>query len=46
MLARPSIVLGGSVSDKLGTGGNTDPASESSQADEFLDQHVLIPAAA
>jgi putative drug exporter of the RND superfamily len=34
-----SIVLGGSVSDKLGTGGNTDPAAESSQADEFLDQH-------
>lgn len=34
-----SVVLGGSVSDKLGTGGNTDPASESSKADEFLDQH-------
>lgn len=34
-----SIALGGSVSDKLGTGGNTDPAAESSQADEFLDQH-------
>lgn len=34
-----SVVLGGSVSDKLGTGGNTDPKSESSQADEFLDQH-------
>ncbi|OBK09989.1 MMPL family transporter [Mycobacterium asiaticum] len=34
-----SIVLGGSVSDKLGVGGNTDPRSESSQADEFLDQH-------
>ncbi|OBK17490.1 MMPL family transporter [Mycobacterium asiaticum] len=34
-----SIVLGGSVSDKLGVGGNTDPKSESSQADEFLDQH-------
>ncbi|WP_253851531.1 MMPL family transporter [Mycobacterium sp. 1423905.2] len=34
-----SVVLGGSVSDKLGTGGNTDPNSESSQADEFLDQH-------
>ncbi|CAM2934213.1 hypothetical protein BST27_11935 [Mycobacterium intermedium] len=33
-----SIVLGGSVSDKLGTGGNTDPSSESSQADEFLNQ--------
>lgn len=34
-----SVVLGGSVSDKLGTGGNTDPAAESSQAEEFLDQH-------
>lgn len=34
-----SIVLGGSVSDDLATGGNTDPASESSQADEFLDQN-------
>lgn len=34
-----SVALGGSVSDKLGTGGNTDPASESSQADDFLDQH-------
>lgn len=33
-----SIVLGGSVSDKLGTGGNTDPAAESSKADDFLDQ--------
>lgn len=33
-----SIVLGGSVSDKLGTGGNTDPSAESSQADEFLNQ--------
>ncbi|WP_231995987.1 MMPL family transporter [Mycobacterium sp. 852002-51163_SCH5372311] len=39
MLFGISIVLGGSVSDKLGTGGNTDPAAESSQADEFLDQH-------
>ncbi|WP_205876063.1 MMPL family transporter [Mycobacterium camsae] len=34
-----SVVLGGSVSDKLGTGGNTDPAAESSQAEEFLGQH-------
>jgi putative drug exporter of the RND superfamily len=34
-----SIALGGSVSDKLGTGGNTDPAAESSRADDFLDQH-------
>ncbi|MDT5221887.1 MAG: putative drug exporter of the superfamily [Mycobacterium sp.] len=34
-----SVALGGSVSDKLGTGGNTDPKSESSKADEFLDQH-------
>lgn len=34
-----SVILGGSVSDKLGTGGNTDPAAESSQAEEFLDQH-------
>jgi RND superfamily putative drug exporter len=34
-----SVVLGGSVSDKLGTGGNTDPAAESSQAEDFLDQH-------
>lgn len=34
-----SVALGGSVSDKLGTGGNTDPKSESSEADEFLDQH-------
>ncbi|OBA82128.1 hypothetical protein A9W99_12050 [Mycobacterium sp. 1164966.3] len=39
MLFGISIVLGGSVSDKLGTGGNTDPAAESSQGDEFLDQH-------
>lgn len=34
-----SVALSGSVSDKLGTGGNTDPASESSKADEYLDQH-------
>lgn len=34
-----SAALGGSVSDKLGTGGNTDPSSESSKADDFLDQH-------
>ncbi|QLL05376.1 MMPL family transporter [Mycobacterium vicinigordonae] len=34
-----SVALGGSVSDKLGTGGNTDPSSESSKADEYLDQH-------
>ena len=34
-----SIVFGGSVSDKLGVGGYTDPTSESSQADEFLDQN-------
>lgn len=39
MLLGTSVALGGSVSDKLGTGGNTDPASESSQADEFLNQH-------
>ena len=34
-----SIALSGSASDQLGTGGTTDPAAESSQADEFLDQH-------
>ena len=34
-----SIVFGGTVSDKLGVGGYTDPTSESSQADDFLDQH-------
>jgi putative drug exporter of the RND superfamily len=34
-----SIVFGGTVSDKLGVGGYTDPASESSQADEFLDKN-------
>src|SRR5262249_1904858 len=34
-----SIVFGGTVSDKLGVGGYTDPTSESSQADEFLDQN-------
>lgn len=39
LLLAVSIVLGGSVSDKLGTGGNTDPAAESSQADDFLNQH-------
>lgn len=39
-----SVVLGGSVSDKLGTGGNTDPNSESSKADEFLDQHFASTA--
>ena len=33
-----SIVFGASVSDKLGVGGFTDPASESTQADEFLNQ--------
>ena len=34
-----SIVFGGSVSEKLGVGGFTDPKSESTQADDFLDQH-------
>src|ERR1700736_5157268 len=34
-----SIVFGGTVSDKLGVGGFTDPKSESTQADEFLDQN-------
>ncbi|MHA7652977.1 MMPL family transporter [Mycobacterium sp. ML4] len=39
-----SVALGGSVSDKLGTGGNTDPSSESSQADDFLDRHFASTA--
>ena len=34
-----SIVFGGGVSDKLGVGGYTDPASESTKADEFLDHN-------
>jgi putative drug exporter of the RND superfamily len=32
------IVFGGTVSQKLGVGGFTDPAAESSKADGFLDQ--------
>ena len=34
-----SIVFGGSVSEKLGVGGFTDPKSESSRANDFLDQN-------
>ncbi len=34
-----SIVFGSGVSDKLGVGGYTDPASESTKADEFLDHN-------
>jgi putative drug exporter of the RND superfamily len=34
-----SIVFGGAVSEKLGVGGFTDPASESSRVDDFLDQN-------
>ena len=33
-----SIVFGGGVSDKLSTGGFTDPSAESTKADDFLDQ--------
>jgi RND superfamily putative drug exporter len=33
------IVLGGSVSDKLGVAGFTDPSTEAALADDFLDQH-------
>jgi putative drug exporter of the RND superfamily len=32
------IAFGGTVSQKLGVGGFTDPAAESSKADDFLDQ--------
>src|ERR1700712_1307261 len=38
ILLGTSIVFGSGVSDKLAVGGYTDPASESSQVDEFLDQ--------
>ncbi|MDT5347319.1 MAG: putative drug exporter of the superfamily [Mycobacterium sp.] len=33
-----SIVFGGSVSEKLGVSGYTDPASESSRVDDYLEQ--------
>ncbi|WP_232425637.1 MMPL family transporter [Mycobacterium sp. JS623] len=33
------IVLGGSVSEKLGIAGFTDPSTEAARADDFLDQH-------
>nr|WP_090274300.1 MMPL family transporter [Mycolicibacterium komanii]CRL67242.1 putative RND superfamily drug exporter [Mycolicibacterium komanii] len=33
------VVLGGSVSEKLGVAGFTDPTTEAARADDFLDQH-------
>jgi putative drug exporter of the RND superfamily len=33
------IVFGGSVSEKLGIAGFTDPSTEAARADDFLDQH-------
>src|ERR1700752_1772653 len=38
-----SIVVGGSVSEKLGVGVFTDPKSESTGADAFLDQNFGTP---
>ena len=34
-----SIVFGGAVTQKLGVGGFTDPAAESAQVADFLDQN-------
>lgn len=33
------VILGGSVSEKLGVAGFTDPTTEAARADDFLDQH-------
>ena len=39
VLLAVGIVFGGSVSEKLGIAGFTDPSTEAARADDFLDQH-------
>jgi RND superfamily putative drug exporter len=39
VLLAVGIIFGGSVSEKLGIAGFTDPSTEAARADDFLDQH-------